>query len=247
MFNKVLLLLITALSFTVTSHEQLNQKAVPPQYSTQAQQQTASYAQKWWLKRHHAKQEQAKKSQVELLMIGDSITHGWENRGKEIWQRYYQPRKAFNLGFSGDRTEHVLWRLQHGALDNLHPKLTLLLIGTNNTGQRMDPAEHTMAGIDKIIAELRHQIPESKILLLGIFPRQQSPYNEMRLRNDAVNQLLAQRADNRTIYYLDVNHIFLNQDKTLKPSLMPDLLHPNSEGYQLWAQAMEPTIKRLLY
>lgn len=205
------------------------------------------YAKKWWDKRHNVKLQQAKERDIELLMIGDSITHSWEKKGAEVWQQYYQPRKAFNLGFSGDRTEHVLWRLQNGALDNLSPKLTVLMIGTNNTGHRMDPAQQTAGGIQSMLNEIRGRLPESKVLLLAIFPRHESPYNEMRLRNDEINRLIAEFADGEHIYYLNVNHVFLDAEGKLKQELMPDLLHPNALGYQAWAQAMEPTIRQLMH
>ena len=107
---------------------------VPPVYSLNPVIQEGRWPKEWWLPRHESKLEQAKEQAVELLMIGDSITHSWETKGKAVWLEYYQDKNAFNLGFSSDRTEHVLWRLQHGAVDNMKPKVAVLMIGTNNTG-----------------------------------------------------------------------------------------------------------------
>ena len=122
--------------------------------------------------RHEAKLAERKAmGKVDLLMIGDSITHGWEDTGKQTWDKYYANRNALNLGFSGDRTEHVIWRFQNGAIDDIDPKLAVIMIGTNNTGHRQENAEHTAVGIKRIIYELQIRLPETKILLLGIFPR----------------------------------------------------------------------------
>ena len=217
-----------------------------PNTAIQPVQQDASWAVEWWGPRHAEKLELAKDADIELVMIGDSITHGWEDAGSDVWQQYYADRKAFNLGFSGDRTEHVLWRLQNGAVDGMQPKLVVVMIGTNNTGHFMDPAVHTADGIAHIVSELRERLPDAKILLLAIFPRHQSPHNDMRRRNNEINELVSNMADGETVHFLDINHAFLDDDGTLPLEIMPDQLHPNAAGYALWAEAMEPTIRRLL-
>ncbi len=242
--KKLFSILLLTISLPIFSSEVLQNS--PPVFSTSPVQQDASWAIEWWEPRHNEKRELAKKSNIDLLMIGDSITHGWENEGSAVWNKFYQNLNAFNLGFSGDRTEHVLWRLQHGAVDGMTPKLTVIMIGTNNTGHRMDSAAHTTKGIKAIVTEIQNRLPQSKILLLGIFPRHYSPYNEMRIRNEKINQQISLLANNKNIYYLNVNHIFLDDEKLLHPKVMPDLLHPNKLGYQLWAEAMQPTITKLM-
>jgi len=214
----------------------------PPMHSIQAVPREST----WWQKRYNEKILQAKESKIDLLMLGDSISHGWEKKGASVWSEFYQSRNAFNLGFSGDRTEHVLWRLRNGAVDNIQPKLTVLMIGTNNTGQRMDPAEHTAQGIKAIISELKIRLPHSKVLLLGVFPRQYSPHNEMRIRNKEINHLIENFKDEDHVYYLNINNIFLRDDNVMNKELMPDLLHPNKLGYQRWAEAIEPMINQLM-
>ena len=201
----------------------------------------------WWQKRHEEKLAGLKKQEkVDLLMIGDSITHGWEGGGKKTWDEFYAKRNAFNIGYSGDRTEHVIWRLQHGEVDGISPKLAVIMIGTNNTGHRKDKPENTAAGIKEILHELSERCPETKILLLGVFVRGATPDDELRKINDGINTIIKSYADNKKVFYLDINDKFLDKDSNLPKSVMPDLLHPNEAGYQIWAEAMEPTIKKLL-
>jgi lysophospholipase L1-like esterase len=216
-------------------------KAVTPEV------QTAAWAVKWWQPRHDQKLADLKKMEkVDLLMIGDSITHGWEGRGKKVWDEYYSKRNAFNIGFSGDRTEHVLWRLQHDAIKGIAPKLAVIMIGTNNTGHRQDPAEETAAGIKAIISELEKQVPETKVLLLAVFPRGAKSDDPLRQLNTGINEIIAGYADDKRVFFLDINAEFLEDDGTLPKSVMPDLLHPQEAGYATWAKAMEPTIARLM-
>jgi lysophospholipase L1-like esterase len=216
-------------------------KAITPEV------QTAEWAQPWWMPRHKEKLEALKTiGTVDLLMIGDSITHGWEGGGKAVWDKFYAERNAFNIGFSGDRTENVLWRLQHGAVDGISPKLAVLMIGTNNAGHRQDKAEHTAAGVKAIVIELRKRLPKMKVLLLAIFPRGATADDPLRQLNDATNKIISTYVDGKSIFFLDINKAFLTEDAVLTKDIMPDLLHPNTGGYGLWAKAMEPTIKKLM-
>lgn len=201
----------------------------------------------WWMPRHQQKLEESRSAdRVDLVMIGDSITHGWENAGKSLWDEFYAPRHALNLGYSGDRTEHVLWRLRNGEVDGISPKLAVIMIGTNNTGHRQDPPKETAAGIQAIVSELKTRLPDTKILLLAVFPRDANPDGDMRVINDDINKLLKQFADGDKIHFLDINHVFLNDDGSLPRDIMPDFLHPNPTGYRKWAEAMEPTLRTLL-
>lgn len=238
-------LIVISFALLASCDQSLNSKN-PPMDSINPVKQSDGWPEDWWEPRHQQKIQQAKQAKIDLLMLGDSITQGWENQGQVVWQQFYQDRNAFNLGFNGDRTEHVLWRLKNGAVDNMAPRLIVLMIGTNNTGQRMDPALHTANGISAIVSELREKLPQSTILLLGIFPRNASPYNEMRKRNDEINQLVSKLEDKKFVYYLNINHVFLDENQTLHEEIMPDLLHPNELGYQRWAEAMEPMVQQLM-
>ena len=209
--------------------------------------QDAKWAVKWWMPRHKQKLADLKKQgRVDLLMIGDSITHGWEGRGKKTWNEYYAKRHAFNIGFSGDRTEHVIWRLQDGAVEGIAPKLAVVMIGTNNTGHRQDPPKETAAGIKMILGELKKRLPETKVLLLAIFPRSAKKDDRLRKTNDGINKIIAGYADDKRVFYLDINASFLEDDGTLTKAVMPDLLHPHEAGYATWAKAMEPTVAKLM-
>jgi len=208
-------------------------------------QQTVEWAVKWWGPRHEAVNERLKKGNVDLLFIGDSITHGWENTGKEIWNTCYAPRNAVNMGFSGDRTQHVLWRLDHSNLENISPRLAILIIGTNNSNGNDNTAEEIADGIIAICQRLRTRLPKTKILLLAIFPRDPKP-SAQRQKNAKASLLASRIADGEMIHYLDINSSFLTDDELLTKDIMPDYLHPNKAGYEIWAQAIEPKVAQLM-
>ncbi|MGE4488962.1 MAG: platelet-activating factor acetylhydrolase IB subunit [Kiritimatiellales bacterium] len=210
----------------------------------------------WWMPRHQAVLDRVAQGNVDLLMVGDSITHGWEKSGKGVWDKYYAPRNAVNMGFSGDRTEHVLWRLQNGEIDHIHPKLAVLMIGTNNSGGDQYTPEQIADGIKAIVCTLRTKLPDTKVLILSIFPRGDTEqrkdkehgatYNDQWAKNDKASELASKLADNKMIFFLNINNVFLNEKGELPRDIMPDLLHPKEKGYQLWAEAMEPTISKLM-
>ncbi|OON62816.1 1,4-beta-D-glucan glucohydrolase [Massilia sp. KIM] len=210
-----------------------------------------SWALDWWMPRHLKKLEDIKAMKAagrspQLVFIGDSITEGWEKEGASIWDRLYKRHDAIALGFGGDRTENVLWRLVNGEVDGIDPKLVVLMLGTNNTGQRQDIPALTAQGVKRNIEELRRRLPNSRILLLAIFPRDETPEGPLRRLNQQVNAILPGFADNRHVYYLDINQAFLQPDGRLPKEVMPDLLHPNEKGYEIWARAMQPELDRLM-
>lgn len=200
----------------------------------------------WWATRHEQKLALAKQGGWELAFIGDSITHGWENAGKATWDKFYGSRKAINIGYSADRTEHVIWRLLNGEFDGYKPKGAIIMIGTNNTGHRNDPPEAIAAGIKTIIETIHAKSPATKVLLLGIFPRAANKTDKPRVNNDAANALLAKLADGDKVTFLNINDKFLTADGVLTKEVMPDLLHPQAKGYGIWAEAIEPAVKKLL-
>jgi len=209
----------------------------------------------WWMARHQAVIERIKQGNVDLIMLGDSITHGWENAGKATWDKYYADRNAVNMGFSGDKTEHLLWRLQNGEIENINPKLAVIMIGTNNSADDYTP-EQIADGVKAIVCQLRTKLPNTKILVLSIFPRgdaeqrkdknRNASYNPQWKRNDDAVKIFKKIADNKMIYFLDINKKFLNKKGELTRDIMPDLLHPKEKGYDIWAKAMEPTIAKLM-
>lgn len=209
--------------------------------------QDAKWAQKWWMPRHKQKLAvKDKMKKVDLVFLGDSITHAWDGKGKKVWEKYYTKRNALNIGFSGDRTEHVLWRLNNRAVDGIDPKLLVMMIGTNNTGHRQDKPAETALGIKTIISTLQSKLPKTKILLLAVFPRGAQPDDKLRKINDSINGIIKDYADNEKVFFMDINHNFLDKDGILSKSIMNDLLHPNQDQYQVWADAIEPKIKELM-
>jgi len=197
----------------------------------------------WWMQRHQAVLDRIHQGNVAIIMIGDSITQGWEFAGQNVWNKYYQSRNAVNLGFNGDGTHHVLWRLQNGEIESLSPCLAVVMIGTNNSGS--SSGREIADGIILICQELRKKLPATKILLLSIFPRDTADSNSRRTNTQA-SEIASKIADNRWIYYLDINSYFLDTNTELSKEIMPDKLHPNENGYQIWAQSMEPMIAKLM-
>ena len=198
-----------------------------------------------WVKRHEGFNAEAKKGDIDLVFIGDSITDGWRGGGKEVWNKYYAPRKALNLGIGGDRTQHVLWRLQNGNLDGIKPKLAVVMIGTNNSNGNDNTAEEIADGIKAIITTIKEKTPDTKILLLAIFPRGEKP-GPQREKNAKASELAAKTANDKTVFYLDIGEKFLGPDGVMSKDVMKDFLHPGTSGYQTWAEAIEPKVKELL-
>lgn len=194
-----------------------------------------------WMDLHRKFLERAKQGNVDLLFLGDSITQGWNDN--ETWKRYYGPRHAANFGIGGDRTQHVLWRIRNGELEGIRPKAVVLMIGTNNAGA--NTAEEIAAGVAAIVKELRSRLPEAKVLLLGVFPRSAKP-DATRKKLEEVNRQIARLDDGKQVTFLDIREAFLNPDETISPTIMPDYLHLTAKGYRLWADAMEPTLWKLL-
>jgi lysophospholipase L1-like esterase len=184
-------------------------------------------------------------SKAQLLFIGDSITQGWEGEGKEVWAKYYGHRNAINLGIGGDRTQHVLWRLDNGNLDGLKPKAAVVMIGTNNSNGEDNSPDQIVAGVRAIVDKLRTKLPETKVLLVAIFPRSEN-FSVQRGKLAQINQALRRVADDQSVVWADFSHKFLNDDGTMPRELMPDYLHLSKKGYQIWAESIEAQVARML-
>ncbi len=213
----------------------------------------------WWHARFEAKQEQLHHGHVELLFLGNSITQDYELNGPAdwqdyapIWQHFYGDRNAINLGFNGDATSHLLWRIENGETAGIAPKVAVILIGANNLGRLHWSADDTVAGIDAIIAQLRQRLPHTKLLLLGVLPSDRSAWATE--TTAAINRTLAMRyAHGGDVTYLDVGRVFmkdgkLNRDLFADPKMTPPQapLHPSAEGQALMAEAIEPTLAALM-
>ncbi len=204
-----------------------------------------------WLKRHEGFVEEAKKGGYEVLFQGDSITDGWRNgKAKAIWDVSFAPLKAANFGISGDRTQHVLWRLQNGEFEGATlPKVVVLMIGTNNIGQKDNPetAASAIAGVDAILKTIHKKSEMTKVLLIGVFPRSEKPDHAFRAVIKEINSGIAKHDDGgKTLKFLDIGEQFLKPDGTLTKDVMPDFLHLSEKGYQIWADAIKEPLAALL-
>jgi len=202
-----------------------------------------------WMARHKAVVERVQKGNVDLLLVGDSIMMMWGGvpqpggPGQFLWDKYFGSRNAVNLGFGWDRTQHVIWRLQNGEVDGIHPKVAVVMIGTNNIGANSN--RDIVTGVDTVVSTLRHKFPRMKILVLGIFPRDHNPDSWIRKQVAEVNAGISLLGKEKGITYLDLSQSFLEPDGTISPDMMRDYLHPTPKGFEIWAKAMEPTLAKL--
>jgi lysophospholipase L1-like esterase len=215
----------------------------------------------WWKKRHEAKLAEIRGKSFDLVWLGDSITENWEHHGppaweayQPVWQKFYGDRHALNLGFKGDATSHLLWRMMNGELAGLKPKVAIILIGANNMGRVHWPVADNVAGIKAVVDEARRRIPNSGLLLLGVLPSERSEW--VTSSTTAINhQLAASYGEGQVerVAYMDVGHVLMNRgrlDRTLflDPHLTPPdpPLHPSPEGMHRIAEEIEPTLARMM-
>lgn len=195
-----------------------------------------------FMQMHESFLKRGKEGPIGVLFLGDSITAGW-GRAKDIWQQHYGQYDPANFGIGGDRTQHVLWRIENGELDGIAPKVVVLMIGTNNSGY---PAEEIIKGDKKIVAMVHQKLPDTKLLLLGIFPRSAKATDAVREKLKTVNAELAKLDDGNKTRYLDIGAKFLDAEGNLPADMMPDFLHPNVKGYQIWAESMQPLLVEMM-
>lgn len=205
-------------------------------------------AEDWWLERIREKREQIASSggAIDLVFFGDSITHNWESSGKASLEELRKTYSILDIGFSGDRTEHLIWRIEYGgALDGYTTKCIMLMIGTNNTWHRRDKPEDIAAGIEKILALIAKKQPKAKTLLLPIFPFGDNPEEWHRVNNEKVNAIIKGLADGEKVVWVDFNARFLDE-KGDNVALMPDHCHPNGKGYaEVWMPSVLPYFREV--
>lgn len=200
----------------------------------------------WWKERATMLNERVKETaDTDLIFIGDSITQGWEGDGKDVWAERYVSHKAVNLGIGGDRTQHVLHRLLNGNLEGISPKVAVVMIGTNNSNGYDNTAKQIAEGVAEIVGALKSKVPQTKILLLGIFPRGEN-VNEQRGKLLQINQILAKHDDGKQVRFLDIGHHFITEEGLIPAEIMPDYLHLSPKGYEIWADAIDPYLQQLM-
>ncbi|MEC7725322.1 MAG: GDSL-type esterase/lipase family protein [Planctomycetota bacterium] len=204
-------------------------------------------AEEWWVKRHAEKVAEMGKGGIDLLMVGDSITQNFESVGAEVWKEHFEPRKAINLGFGGDRTNHVLWRLDNLPKLKTAPKAAVVLIGTNNICWGSDTPRQAAVGVQAVARKLHATYPETKIMVLGVFPRRRDKDHAHRKEIDELNSYLPallRDVDNAT--FKDIGSAFLDDKGRLSKEMMPDTTHPSARGHEIWAEAIAPELDKML-
>ena len=213
----------------------------------------------WWRQRFEEKQAELRRGPIDLVWYGDSITQDWERHGPPawrdfapIWQRFYGGRHAINLGFIGDSTANLIWRIDHGEASGISPKVAVVLIGANNFGLPHWPASETVPGIEEVVHLLREDLPKTAIVLLSVLPSDRSAWvtENTTLTNEALGRIYA---DNSMVHFIDLTDLFMKGGK-LDRSLFLDqylkppepLLHPTAQAQEMVAAAIEPTIARLM-
>ena len=196
-----------------------------------------------WERMHAEDTLVARHDSVEVLFVGDSIIAGWDS---SLWQQNFAPLKAANFAIGGDHTGNMLWRLQHGAIGNLKPKLVVVLAGVNNFGHLQETPEQVAQGVAAVVGQVQLAWPESRILLNAVLPFEESAKSPRRQQVKKLNELLADLDDNNTVFLKDYGSLFLSPDGNISADLMGDFLHPTTKGYEAWANAMLPDIRTLL-
>lgn len=193
-----------------------------------------------WCKGAEDRLKAARGKPLDLIFIGDSITGMWDSAGLTVWNRHYAGRRALNFGAGGDKTQNALWRLQTWDLSGFSPKVAVVLIGTNNID---DSADDMVLGIRTVLDKTQALFPKAKLVLVSLLPRADWPGHAGKIT--AVNTTLRAHAAERGIQFLDINPQFTPLADSYR-GLGPDKLHLNEEGYQIWANALEPLLRKEL-
>ena len=239
--KKTLILLSLTIVFLSANAQRSNSAVIPAHHLDK----------KGWRERHEHILEKVKASEPQLIMIGNSITHNLDKPDRKIfWDQYLNDLDAVNMGISGDRTENVIWRLQNGLLDGIHPQVATLLIGTNNSDGNhyltINTPEEIAEGIWKICAILREKLPDIEIVLLGILPYGYKPNHKNEI-DKACNKIIVTFPEKDSkIHYYDLGYLFLTEGGRVNRKMMPDYLHPNVEGEKRVFETLAPVISKLL-
>ena len=196
--------------------------------------------------RHEGFVATAKAGNIDLLLHGDSITDWWvqNDDNKKVFQKYFGNIRTANFAVAGDTTQGLLWGLQNGEGQGFQPKAVMLMIGTNNMNPNTAP--EIAEGIGAVVLELRRNFPDAKILLLAIFPRG-VPGDPVRDKIAETNRIISRLDDRSHVFYLDIGPKFLDATGAFLPdTFRPDNLHPVAKGYEIWGEAVQTTLERLL-
>lgn len=209
-----------------------------------------------WEHRHEEVLRIGRTVDPEIVLIGDSITHFRGGipeekiaNGLDSWHDVFGEYRTLNLGFGWDRTQNVLWRLEHGEFDGLNPKIVIIHIGTNNLSETENARKNTtveiVEGIMKICDTVNSRVPDAEIILVGILPRGENPDGPFRDQIAKINKLLAEYTSNGNVFYIDVGDDFLNNEGIIPKDMMSDFCHPTAKGYWILADALKKTMSNL--
>jgi|GEM_PF-543504 len=202
-----------------------------------------------WRLRHGERVADVKShsNNLDVLFIGDSITAGWCDIGKAIWEKQFVPLHAVNIGIAGSQTSHILWQFENGAIDGINPRVAVLMIGVNNvTGEGYQSAADIARGISTIVARLREKLPNTRVLLLGTFPKDRAPGTPDRRKIQDINALIAKLDDGKWIRFLNISGRLLDEDGNLTADVSPDGVHLTEKGYGIWAEAILPVVREMM-
>ena len=208
----------------------------------------------WWYQRFLEKSAYLKEHGANILLVGDSITELWEvtTRGKPILAAYLQgsPYYCYVVGYSADKTENVLWRLENGELTGYEPRIVVLTIGTNNTWLRtenQEPPCDTVLGIRSIVSLIQQRAPNTVIILNAIPPIGRTGDDERRARNTIVNDAIKRMADGDKIRWCEINSQLMTPEGYYGEDVSYDGVHPTTAGYRLWAKNLTPFFNDILF
>lgn len=197
-----------------------------------------------WLTSHRRQVREIRKVRPNVVFIGDSITKGWTTEGIDVWRQHFASAPSYCLGLGGDRAQHLLWRIEQGVLDQITPRVIVLMVGVNNLWYEAD-----QFGIDRVSEALlrlgnvlRSKQPDAKIIQLSVLPALGDPNHTVRRHIDAVNQFLRTNVTRFGADFVDLTDIFQDESSMIRSDVMPDLVHPNRAGYALIADRIRPTI-----
>lgn len=199
-----------------------------------------------WEKQFQSNLDRTKAGDAVIIFDGDSITDWWRTKGRKEWEKTFVPYGVANFGIAGDLTQAVLWRLKNGQGKGMHPKLIVLMIGTNNLKWSDNTDEQTAAGVKAVVDEYKRMYPTARILLQGIFPRGETASHPMRARIENINAMIGKLGDGQRVIFLDFGDKFLEPDGTISREVMPDFLHPSARGYEIWAEQILPVVQKVV-
>ena len=200
-----------------------------------------------WLDRHNAFVERAQSGNIRVLFLGDSITEAWSHPEQhELWAKHFMSLPADNFGIGGDRTQQILWRIDHGTLDGIDPEAVVLMIGVNNLWSQSHSSEEVSGGIRAVIDRIFDKLPSTSILLQAILPTGELPQSPHRAQIIEINELISKFDDGARVRFINFGDQFLESDGRISAETMPDFCHLSTDSYAKWVQSIDGLLREML-